>query len=215
MGGTLNAAHRLALRAGPWRWVIAVGAVIAVLGVMGILRFAYKDELRLFNLDGERNVPTTFTALVWLVISVLALLVGRASEGRPAIAWKVLTALTLVLVADELAELHEHLQFHAGIDWQILYAPIGVVAVVLWFVLARYLRQLGVGFPPFVGAAACVCVAEVFEALEINSHGDPRRGFRVMVVSEELLEMTAGLLLGLSLLLALRALTSRTAPAAA
>jgi len=209
--GALDAAQRLALRVESRRWVIAVGCAIAFLAVMGILRFAHKEQLRLFNLDGERNVPAAFSALLWLGVALLALLVGRASQGRPELAWKLLAALTLVLAADELAEVHEHLQFYAGIDWQILYAPLGVTALVLWVVLGRWLRQVGAGLVPFVGAAGCVAVAEVFEALEINSRGDPRPGFRVMVVSEEVLEMTAALLIGLSALAALRAVTSRPA----
>jgi hypothetical protein len=209
--GALDAAQRLALRVESRRWVIAVGTAIALLGVMGILRFAHKEELRLFNLDGERNVPAAFSALLWLGVALLALLVGRASQGRPELAWKLLAVLTIVLAADELAEVHEHLQFYTGIDWQILYAPLGVTALVLWVVLGRWLRRTRAGLLPFVGAAACVAVAEVFEAFEINSRGDPRPGFRVMVVSEELLEMTAALLVGLSALAALRAVTSRPA----
>lgn len=211
MGRVLDAAQGLVLRVHPRRWGIAVGAAIALLGVVGILRFAYKEELRLFNLDGERNVPAVFSAFLWLGVALLALLVGRASKGRLELAWKLLAVLTLVLAADELVEVHEHLQFYAGIDWQILYAPLGLTALVLWVVLGRWLRQVGAGFVPFLGAAACVAIAEIFEAFEINSRGDPRPGFRVMVVSEELLEMTAALLVGLSALAALRAVTSRPA----
>ena len=215
MRRVLDAAQRLALRIGPQGWLIAVGGAIALLTAIGILRFAYKEELRLFNLDGERNVPTVFTALLLLAVSVLAWLAGRASEGRPALGWKVFAALMVLLAGDELVELHEHLEFYAGINWKILYAPIGLVAVTLWFVLGRQLRTLGAGFAPFVAAPACVLVASVVDDLEINSQGDPRRGFRVMVVSEELLEMTFGLLVGLSLMAALRALTSRAPTAAA
>ncbi len=211
----LDAAQRVALRIGPRGWLIAVGGVIGLLGAIGILRFAYKEELRFFNLDGERNVPTVFTALLLLAVSVLALLVGRASEGRLAIGWKVLAALMVLLAGDELVELHEHLEFYAGINWKILYAPIGLVAVSVWFVLGRQLRALGAGFGPFVAAPACVFVASIVDDLEINSQGDPRPGFRVMVVSEEILEMTFGLLLGLSLIAALRALISRPPSAAA
>lgn len=211
----LDAAQRLALRIGPRGWLLAVGGVIALLGSIGILRFAYKEELRLFNLDGERNVPTGFTALLLLAVAVLAWIVGRASEGRPALGWKVFALLMVFLAGDELVELHEHVQFHAGIDWKVVYAPIGLVAVYLWFLLGRQLRALGAGFLPFVAAPACVLLASIVDDLGINDQGDPRPGFRVMVVSEELLEMTFGLLLGLSLMAALRALTSRTAPAAA
>ncbi len=211
----LDAAQRLALRIGPQGWLTAVGGVIALLGVIGILRFAYKQELRLFNLDGERNVPTGFTALLLVAVAVLALLVGRESEGRPAIGWKVFAVLMMFLAGDELVELHEHVEFHAGIDWKVVYAPIGLVAVYLWFLLGSQLRALGAGFLPFVAAPACVLAASIVDDLEIDDQGDPRRGFRVMVVSEELLEMSFGLLVGLSLMAALRGLTGRALPAAA
>lgn len=211
MEGVLDAAQRLALRVETRRLVVAVGGAIALLGVIGIVRFAYKEELRLFNLDAERNVPAVFSALLWLGVALLALLVGRASQGRLALAWKVLALLALVLSGDELAEVHERLQFHTGVDWQILYAPLVLTAVVLWIVLGRWLRQMGSGFLPLVGAAACVVVAQVCDELEINSRGDPRPGFRVMVVSEELLEMTSALLVGLAALAALRVVTSRPA----
>jgi hypothetical protein len=211
----LDAAQRLALRIGARGWLLGVGGAIALLGGIGIVRFAYKEELRLFNLDGERNFPTVFTAFLLLVVSVLAWVVGRASEGRPAVGWKMLAALMVLLAGDELVELHEHLEFYAGINWKILYAPVVLVAVTLWVVLGRQLRALGAGFAPFVAAPMCVLVASVVDDLEIDSEGNPRRGFRVMVVSEEVLEMTFGLLVGLSLIAALRALTGRASTTAA
>jgi hypothetical protein len=210
MGRGLAAAERLALRIDPRRWALVVGAAIAFLGIMGILRFAHKDALRLFNLDGERNVPATFSGLLWLVVSLLAYLTGRAEEGR-ALAWKVLAVLFVLLAIDEVAEIHEHLQYYAGIDWQLLYLPIALAAGVAWIVVGRSLRSRRKSFWPFVGATVCGLVAQPLEALQIDSHANPRPGFRVMVVSEELLEMTAALLLTLAFGFALRAGEARKA----
>jgi hypothetical protein len=151
---------------------------------MGILRFAHKDALRLFNLDGERNIPATFSGLLWLVVALLAYLAGRAEGGR-ALAWKALGALFVLLAIDEVAEVHEHLQYYAGIDWQLLYLPIALLAGLAWVAVGRALRRLGSGFWPFVGATLCGLAAQPLEALQIDSHANPRRGFRIVVVSEE------------------------------
>jgi len=187
-----------------------IGGLIAFLGVMGILRFAHKDALRLFNLDGERNIPSAFSGLLWLVVALLAYLVGRAETGR-ALAWKVLAVLFVLLAIDEVAEVHEHLQYYAGVDWQLLYLPVGLLAAIAWVAAGRDLHRLGAGLWPFVGATVCGLLAQPLEALEIDSHHNPRRGFRVMVVSEEVLEMLAGLLLTIAFIGALRSLRARSA----
>ena len=200
-----DAAERLALRVDPRRWALVVSGAIAFLGVMGIIRFAHKDALGAFNLDGERNVPATFSGLLWLVVALLAYLAGRAQEGRT-YAWKVLAVLFVLLAFDEVAEVHEHLQHYAGIDWQLLYLPVALLAGIAWVLVGRALKRLGAGFWPFIGATACGLVAQPLEALQIDSHANPRRGFRAMVVSEELLEMAAALLLTLAFGLALCAI---------
>lgn len=206
MTQVLDAAERLALRVDPRRWALLVGASIAFLGVMGILRFAHKDALRLFNLDGEHNVPSLFSGLLWLVVALLAYLVGRAETGR-ALAWKVLAVLFVLLAFDEVAEVHEHLQYYAGVDWQLLYVPVALLAGIAWIAVARDLRRVRPAFWLFVAATVCGIAAQPLEALEIDSHANPRHGFRVMVVSEELLEMLGALFLSLAFGLALRALS--------
>lgn len=210
MGQGLDAAERLALRVDPRKWALVIGGLIAFLGVMGILRFAHKDALRLFNLDGERNIPSAFSGLLWLVVALLAYLVARAEIGR-ALAWKVLAVLFVLLAIDEVAEVHEHLQYYAGVDWQLLYLPVVLLAAIAWVAAGRDLHRIGVRLWPFLGATVCGLVAQPLEALEIDSHHNPRRGFRVMVVSEEVLEMLAGLLLTIAFIGALRALRGRTA----
>lgn len=208
-------AERLALRIDPRHWLLAGGGAIAFLCVMGILRFAHKDALRLFNLDGERNVPSGFSALLWVSVATLAFLVGRAQPLAAGRAWKLLSVPFFLLAVDEFAEVHEHLQYYAGIDWQILYAPLALAGAVLWVVIGRRLRDLGTGFWAFICATACILAAQPLEALEIDSHANPRPGFRVMVVSEEMLEMLAALLLGFAFLCALRAVVAKASPAPA
>lgn len=211
MKGLLDWAHRLALRVDVRRLVLALGAAIVFLGVMGILRYAHKDTLRPFNLDGERNVPAFFSGALWVCAGSLAALVGRAGSSRAAKAWYLLAALLFLVAADEVAQFHEHLEHLSGIDWQILYAPIALLAAPLWIVIGRRLHKLQAGFHPFVAATLCALVSQGLEPFEVDSTGAPKPGFRVMVVTEELLEMAAAVLLGVAFLAALRAVAARAA----
>ncbi len=197
----LDAAHRLALRIDTRRLALIVGALIAVLGVMGILRYGNKEQLGAFNLDGERNVPAVFSAALWTVVSGLAVLVGRADRWR---AWYAFAVVTLVVAADEFGEIHERLENKTGIDWQLLYLPVGILAAILFVAIGRRLWRLGAGFTPFAVAAGAGVVSQLLEQVQYGENDEPVRGYRVMVVSEEVLEMTAALLIGLALLAALR-----------
>ena len=197
----LDAAHRLALRIDTRRLGLIVGALIAVLGVMGILRYGNKEQLGAFNLDGERNVPAVFSATLWTLVSGVAVLVGRADRWR---AWYAFAVVTLVVAADEFGEIHERLENKTGIDWQLLYLPVGILAAILFVAIGRRLWRLGAGFTPFAVAAGAGVVSQLLEEVQYGENDEPVRGYRVMVVSEEVLEMTAALLIGLALLATLR-----------
>ena len=197
----LDAAHRLALRIDTRRLALIVGALIAGLAVMGILRYGNKEQLGAFNLDGERNVPAVFSAALWTAVSGLAVLVGRADRWH---AWHAFAVITLVGAADEFGEIHERLENKTGIDWQLLYLPVGVLAAILFVAIGRRLWRLGVSFTLFAIAAGAGVVSQLLEQVQYGENDEPVRGYRVMVVSEEVLEMTAALLIGLAFLAALR-----------
>jgi len=141
---------------------------------------------------------------------VLALLVGRA-EPRPRAArvWQALSLPLLLVAADEFGEIHERLERITGIDWQILYSPLGLVAVVLWVVIGQRLRELQAGFGLFVAGTVCGFVSQVVEAVEYGPHDREVSAFDELVVIEELLEMVGAVLVGLALLAALRAVSRR------
>jgi len=197
----LDAAHRLALRIDARRLALVVGALIAGLAVMGILRYGNKEQLGAFNLDGERNVPAVFSAALWTAVSGLALLVGRADPWR---AWYAFAVVTLVVAADEFGEIHERLEHKTAIDWQLLYLPVGILGAILFVAIGRRLWRLGAGFTLFALAAGAGVVSQLLEQVQYGENDEPVRGYRVMVVSEEVLEMTAALLIGLAFLAVLR-----------
>ena len=212
LGGTalLDRALGVAVRL-PIRTVAAAnGVVIAFLGVLGVLFLVFGSPFGSFDLDGERNVPATYSAALWFSVAVLALLVARVDPGRGlSQLWVGLSALCVFVSADEFGEVHERLERVTGIDWQILYLPVGLLALVLWFFVGRRLRRIAAGFGLFVLGTVCGIASQVAEAVEYGPGDERIRAFDEVMVFEELVEMVAALLIGLALLTALQALSRR------
>lgn len=195
----------------PVREVAAAnGVVIALLGVLGVLSIVSGSPFGIFDLDGERNVSATYSAALLFSVAVLALLVGRLdpAPGLPQL-WVGLSAFFVFVSADEFGEIHERLERITGIDWQILYLPVAVLALVLWLFVARRLRQIAAGFWLFVVGTACGIASQVAEAVEYGPDDKRVAAFDELMVFEELLEMVEALLIGLALLTALQALYRR------
>jgi hypothetical protein len=195
----------------PVRQVAAVnGAVIALLGVLGVLFLVFGSPFGSFDLDGERNIPAIYSAALWFSAAFLALLMGRldAAPSLPQL-WVGLSAFFVFVSADEFGEIHERLERIVGIDWQILYSPIALVALVLWLLVARRLRQIGVGLGLLVAGTVCGIASQVAEAVEYGPGDERIAAFDELMVFEELVEMVAALLIGLALLTALQALNRR------
>ena len=192
------------------RVAAANGAVIGLLGTLGVLSIALGSPFGSFDLDGERNVPATYSAALWFAVAVLALVMGRIdpAPGLPQL-WVGLSAFFVLVSADEFGEIHERLERIVGVDWQILYSPVAVLALVLWLFVARRLRQIGVGLGLLVAGTVCGIASQVAEAVEYGP-GDERIAlFDELMVFEELVEMIGALLIGLALLTALQALSRR------
>ena len=150
-----------------------------------------------FDLDGERNVPGLFSALLLLACAVLAFLLPRSVAPR-AVALIFSGALVLASL-DEATEIHEKLERRLDVDWQLLYIPVFVAAVVVWSLLVAGLRRNGFSLTLVLASAACWIASQALEALQWEDDG-PAPGYTWMVVVEETLEMTGSALLLLALL---------------
>ena len=195
----------------PVRQAAAVnGFVIALLGVLGVLSIAVGSPFESFDLDGERNVPATYSAALWFSVAVLALLMERIDPepGLPLL-WGGLSAFFVFVSADEFGEIHERLERIAGVDWQILYSPVGLIALVFWLFVVRRLRQIGVGVGLLMAGTVCGIASQVAEAVEYGPGDERIAAFDELVVFEELVEMVGAVLVGLALLTALQALSHR------
>ena len=184
--------------------------VIAVLGVLGVLSIAVGSPFGSFDLDGERNVPATYSAALWFAVAVVALLLGRIdpAPGLPQV-WAGLAIFFVLVSADEFGEIHERLERIVGIDWQILYSPVALIALVLWLFVARRLREIGVGLGLLLLGTVGGIASQVAEAVEYGPSDERIGAFDELVVFEEVVEMVGALLIGLALLTALQALNPR------
>jgi hypothetical protein len=182
------------------RVALALGVCIAGLGVLGVAELHWPGKLVGFNLDNEYNVPATFSAALDLGAAVGAEALRRRT-GRNVLLG--LVTLFAFMTADEFGGLHEHLESITGIDWMKLYAPVFVFAAVAWIFVMRAFDDRRFRLC-MLGGATCWVVAQVFELLEWK--GDVKQPhYNLMMVPEELLEMTGSALFMVGMLLALRA----------
>ena len=163
-----------------------------------------KGFVPLFNLEGEKNVPTLFASLQ-LVIA--ALLLGicagqhKMIQGKYFKHWVGLSAIFVFLAFDESAVIHEktfrvtqELFGTSGLLYYSWIIPFGLFALVVLLTYTRFLfalpRRTAVIF--FVSGAVFVTGAiglEMFEG-QINEAGGYRSfHYMVLVTIEEILEM--------------------------
>ncbi len=66
---------------------------------------------KLFDLDGEKNIPTFFSVVLLLLASLLLYIIAHArkASATDGVLWLLLSAIFLYLALDELVALHEHL----------------------------------------------------------------------------------------------------------
>lgn len=154
-----------------------------------------------FDPDGERNL--------FAVVSAAALLAAATSM---VVAWrrKVLPRTSLILGAvlagmavDEWLELHERFERRLGMDWNVLYLPIIVLAGISGLLAVRRLWPDRSSFLLLAGGA-CWFVAYLLEDLQWDAADKMHQYYIWMMIPEELLELGGSLLLAAAALLACR-----------
>lgn len=168
---------------------------------------AWLAVMKLFDVNGEANVPTWFTSSLLLagaLATVLLAVLVRRSGGRDGRRWFALAGLLALLSLDEAAALHERLggpgaTLLAGTGGDRLHfawvVPGAVLAVVVgaFFLgfLARLPRRvrahlLGAGVTFLTGSI----VLETASGAVLDAQGD-RAGYLLVTAAEEGLEMAA------------------------
>ena len=192
-----------------WKVVaVALCLLITSAGVCGVLAVpAHGDDSsmwRWFDLDRELNFTTFFSAGLLLINAWLVLLLIRGNRiGRVALG---LVAIFTLMGFDEVLKFHETLEKVTGIDWQILYSPIILVAGLAWAYI--WLNSSGLTRILWTGGAFAWGSSQVLEAAQWGWFGSEKaESYNLSMITEELLEMIGS---GLFLLALLRLLAQQS-----
>ncbi len=163
-----------------------------------------KGFVPLFNLEGEKNVPTLFASLQLFFAAVLLAICAaqhKILQGEYFRHWVGLSAIFVFLAFDESVRFHEKTvsltreSFGAsGLLYYSWIIPFGIFALIVLLTYSRFLlalpRRTGLIF--FLSGAVFVTGAIGFEMFEgqINEAGGYRSfDYMVLVTVEEILEM--------------------------
>ncbi len=164
--------------------------------------------VRLFDMGVEANLPTFFSALQLLVVSLVLAMIGllrRRQHERHAAEWLLLALMFLLLAVDESSEIHEmsvrpFREFAPWLATGLFYwAWVLPAAMLVVFVAWRFAgfvfnylpadtrKHTVVGAALFVGGAIGV---EMPEARYVEQHGLDNFAYGMFVLVEEALEMS-------------------------
>jgi hypothetical protein len=146
-------------------------------------------DLQLFDLNEEQNLPTWWTAFLFTVAGLLALLLGLSERAqRP---WIPLGVLMLALGLDDIARLHERMETAVGGTAGILVIEsllaLGILLIFLSVSRIAGGRSRGL----IVGALIALVLAQASSSLDFvhETISVPRP---LLTVVEEGAEMTMG-----------------------
>lgn len=176
-------------------------AAIVMVGLLGIAHVAGAPYSWIVDLDSERNVPAAFSGLLLLTAAALAVELRHHARLRPVMG---LAGLFAFMAFDEVFTIHEHLEHWTGVHWELLYAPVTALAAVALAVAWPRLADTEWSRPALAGGAACWAFAQLLEFAAWEGT-TPVPSYDVMMVTEELSEMTGSLLFIVALLCIRRA----------
>jgi cytochrome bd-type quinol oxidase subunit 2 len=163
---------------------LAVGAVIVAIAV------AYAGPQHGGRgLDGERTFPALFSGALLLAAGMAGLVAARAR--RPGRARWALIALSLLLVwlsFDEVARFHERVERFVGVEWLLLYAPLGVAGAAAALIIAMELRDRTVTWL-IAGGTLVWAASQALEGWQWGGPTDVTLLHPQAIFYEEILEM--------------------------
>jgi hypothetical protein len=184
-------------RAAPRRWrqlAAAMAAVVTVLVALGAL-FEFTGEPGHFQLRGEIQEGFYIPVLVsWAILFTAGLAAGlRALWGLTRIerlAWLGVAGLFVLMAFDELLMIHERVESHTGVDWQLLYLPVFAAGGLAWLLLLLPMRRWSLEQVMWLGAAGLWFVSQIFESLEYTANDVAVDGFRALDGIEKVCQFT-------------------------
>ncbi len=183
------------------RVAIALAACIVGLGVLGALFRSGTVDVTAFDMNAERSVPTLFSGLLLFAAAGLAAVAAIAAppDRHRRVWWWILGGLFAFLAFDEVAAVHERLQFWTGAFGQLSLLPILAVGALAGVMTLRRLRWHRLAQALLVAGAAAWLVAQLVDAAQSGGRLD------ALSVPEEMLEMIGSACFCLAILIALQA----------
>ena len=201
------------------RILLSVVALLVGTGIfVQVEKYAFDHDyqwglLRLFDLDGESNVPAWYSSVA-LFLCVPLLVLVSAKKGGPYVRhWQILGVVFVLLSLDEAASFHEPLSWklQAGLDSHGIFYYAWVIPAILFvlFILMTYRRFLQ-GLPRetrsrFLMAGAIYVTGaiglEMVESWYVELHGNQNLFMALTIGVEEGLEMLGVVLFIRALLL--------------
>jgi hypothetical protein len=148
----------------------------------------------LFSLETELTFPAAFSTALLVGAGACGLLAGRWRAFGAHRSWYLLAVLLIGMGADEAAYLHERLESAAGVDWQLLYAPVALVCGAAWLRVTYALRGLRPAQLSMVLGGGAWLAAQVLENVQWSADGEKVAGYSTLMAIEEVLEMTGSAL---------------------
>jgi hypothetical protein len=192
------------------------GAAILVIWLAGVAHATDLVSLPILDLDKEGTVPQAYSGMLLLAAAAAAYVAARCG-APPRTALLLLAGVLAYMSFDEVFRIHEALDSAVDFDWQALYLPIFVIALVGWLGVERVVRPLAAQRALWIGGAACWLVAQALEVAQWAGHLRPgsidgeglsgaelerelsSSSYLVKMLPEELLEMCGSLLFALVL----------------
>jgi hypothetical protein len=194
-------------------WVLFAVDLALGLAYLGyfLLGHPYEPFAKLIDLDGEANLPTWYSSVLWFSVAYLTWVFAERHVLRSRIRSWFLFALPLVFVLfslDEVAQLHEHLGVlsdallpngtreatvvsHTGLFFLFVGVPFAIVFIGLIGAVRPFLAENPGAFVKLAGGMALFVFAAVgLDALS-NFTTDGSLAAAIQVLTEEVTEMIA------------------------
>ena len=175
--------------------------------------FGDTELYRLFDIGHEMNVPTFFSAFLFLNLAAISLFLGLKEKGAEVsfkkwLPWVIMGGIFIFLSADEMFEIHERFTYltqqvinvsgFLSFAWVI---PYGILAILLGLLFLPFLKSLPKDSRTLMFKAAAVYLIGVigFEMIGAKGYeiGGPTNNIFIFASSvEEILEIS-GLIIAL------------------
>jgi len=191
------------------RLAVALAVCIVAFGVLGTLFRSGTVDLAAFDMNAERSAPTLFSGLLLFAAAGLAAVAATAAppDRHRRVWWWLLGGLFAFLAFDEVAAVHERLQFWTGAFGQLSLLPILALGGLAGLITLRRLQWHRLGQALLVAGAAAWLATQLVDAVQSSGRLD------ALSVPEEMLEMSGSACFCLAILTALQA-ARRSSPTA-